>query len=288
MSPAWSRSPSAPRSWARPPRRTPSPSSSSARRATSGHPVPTSTTAPAWSTPWLRSSRPPRPPSSALGGPDDEDAAGRVMRDLVRHRAEQEALGAGHALVADDDQVGALLLGDVEDGVGGVALARVGLDLHAGLLGLLGRLAERRVDVLARVDHPLDVVGDLRALLPQALAGDGLVGADELELGLQLRREVHRLLDRLIGGLRPVCTDHDRLEHAALPFSLSWVRDHMPARSTSTVTPPPPSTTGRSRWRPRSSWPARRSRRASNGWRRRRTSAGTCRPPRRGWPTASR
>ena len=39
------------------------------------------------------------------------------MGDLVRHTAEQEALRAGHALVADHDQVGALLLGDVEDRV---------------------------------------------------------------------------------------------------------------------------------------------------------------------------
>jgi hypothetical protein len=47
------------------------------------------------------------------------------MGDLVGHGAEQEALGAGHALVADDDEVGFLLLGDVEDRVGGVALAGV-------------------------------------------------------------------------------------------------------------------------------------------------------------------
>ena len=48
------------------------------------------------------------------------------MGDLVRHAAEQEALGAGHALVADHDQVGVGLLGDVEDRVGRVALARRG------------------------------------------------------------------------------------------------------------------------------------------------------------------
>ena len=39
----------------------------------------------------------------------------------------RKRLAPGHALVADDDQVGALLLGDVEDRVGRVALARVGL-----------------------------------------------------------------------------------------------------------------------------------------------------------------
>ena len=66
--------------------------------------------------------------AGALGRPDDHHAAGSVMGDLVRHAAEQEALRAGHALVADHDQVGALLLGHVEDRVGGVALARVRLN----------------------------------------------------------------------------------------------------------------------------------------------------------------
>ena len=54
------------------------------------------------------------------------------MRDLVRHRAEQEALRAGHALVADHDQVGAPLLRDVEDRVGRIALAGVGVDRDPG------------------------------------------------------------------------------------------------------------------------------------------------------------
>ena len=47
------------------------------------------------------------------------------MGDLVRDAAEQEAAGPGHPLVADDDQVGADLLGDVEDRVGGVSFAGV-------------------------------------------------------------------------------------------------------------------------------------------------------------------
>ena len=61
-----------------------------------------------------------------LGRARDVDAAGSVVGDLVRHAAEQEAPGAGHALVADHDQVRVDLLGDVEDGVGGIALAGVG------------------------------------------------------------------------------------------------------------------------------------------------------------------
>ena len=68
--------------------------------------------------------------ATLLGRADDQHRAGRVVGDLVRHRAEQEALGAGHALVADDDQVGLLLLGDVEDRVGRVALARIQVDLR--------------------------------------------------------------------------------------------------------------------------------------------------------------
>ena len=56
---------------------------------------------------------------------DDQHRARGVVRHLVRDRAEQEALGARHALVADDDEVGADLLGDIEDRVGGVALARL-------------------------------------------------------------------------------------------------------------------------------------------------------------------
>ena len=55
------------------------------------------------------------------------------MRDLVRHAAEQKALGAGHSLVADDDEVGALLFGYVEDRIRGIALARVSLDVDAVL-----------------------------------------------------------------------------------------------------------------------------------------------------------
>jgi hypothetical protein len=43
------------------------------------------------------------------------------MRDLVRHRAQQEALGTRHPLVPHDDQIGLPLLRDIEDCVGGIA-----------------------------------------------------------------------------------------------------------------------------------------------------------------------
>ena len=61
-----------------------------------------------------------------------------MVRHLVRHRSEQEALGAGHAFVAHHDQVGVALLGDVEDGVGGIALARTEVDLDPLRAGELG------------------------------------------------------------------------------------------------------------------------------------------------------
>ena len=48
-----------------------------------------------------------------------------------------------------------LLLGDVQDGVRRVALARVRLDLDPVFLEVLRRLFERCAHVLARVHHPL-------------------------------------------------------------------------------------------------------------------------------------
>ena len=136
-----------------------------------------------------------------------------MVRDLVRHRAEHEALGAGHASVADDDQVRALLLGDVEDRVRGVALAGERIDLpDAGGAGLLHRLVEQREHVFPGVDHPLQVLRDLDVLVAQALWRHGL-GADDLEPGAQLPREVDRVVDRRRGGIRSVCTHDDRAEH---------------------------------------------------------------------------
>ena len=104
------------------------------------------------------------------------------MRDLVRHAAEQKALGAGHSLVADHDQVGVFLLGHVENRVGGIALARVSLDVHAGVAQRSGRVLERFAHVLARVDHPLQVTWHLLAFLLEAPLGHRLVGAHQVNL----------------------------------------------------------------------------------------------------------
>ena len=74
------------------------------------------------------------------------------------------------------------LLGDVEDRVGGIALARVGLGLDALLLGLADRAVERHVDVLPRADAVLDVSRHLALLLAQAARGNRLEGGHEVEL----------------------------------------------------------------------------------------------------------
>ena len=121
----------------------------------------TRTTATGWSTPAPRPHRcPPQPPRATSrtfylvgeGGrsrgavprlrcADDQHRARRVVRDLVRHRTEQEALGARHPLVADHDQVAALLLGDVDDRVGRVTLAGERLDLgDAAFMARRGRV----------------------------------------------------------------------------------------------------------------------------------------------------
>ena len=72
--------------------------------------------------------------------------------------------GAGHALVADDDQVRPDLLGNVEDRVGRVALARVGL-ASTPASRASGRRLEERVHVLARTDSVRDVAGNLLSLV---------------------------------------------------------------------------------------------------------------------------
>jgi hypothetical protein len=114
-----------------------------------------------------------------------------VVADPVRNRAQQEALGAGHALVADDDQISVALLGDVEDRVGRVARTREGLNRHAG--GLRGgrRVGQQRGRILActveRADH-------------EQLRTDGL-------------RELGRLADRLLRRVGPVGPHNDRAEH---------------------------------------------------------------------------
>ena len=85
------------------------------------------------------------------------------MGDVVGDAAEQEAAGSGHALVADHDQIGVGLFGDVEDRLGRLALDRVGLHLDPLLARRRGGGIEDQVDVLARADLVLDVSGGVRS-----------------------------------------------------------------------------------------------------------------------------
>src|SRR4051812_9193407 len=151
--------------------------------------------------------------ASFLGRLDDPNVAGRVVRDLVRHAPQQEAPRTGHALVADQDQVGVVLLGDVEDGVGGIPLPRVGYHLDLGLLRHTRRLVEQELHVLARVDRVGDVAGDARFLIPEASLRDRLVGAHDLKLRVGEPGELDSGLHRRGGGLRAIGSYHYAVEH---------------------------------------------------------------------------
>src|SRR4051812_38990051 len=88
----------------------------------------------------------------SLGRADDQHRARRVVRDAVRYGAQQEPPRPGHALVPDDDQIGVALLGDVDDRVGRIPLARVRVRIHAGVAGDLRRRFQRGIDILALID----------------------------------------------------------------------------------------------------------------------------------------
>ncbi len=137
------------------------------------------------------------------------------MGDVVGDAAEEEAAGAGHALVADDDQVGLGLFGDVEDGLGGIGLDRVGLHLHPLLAGCRGSGLEDEVDVLAGADLILDVSRGVVLLAIDLAFRQRLVSADDAELGAGQLGQVDRLANRLSSGIRPVGSNHDASEHAA-------------------------------------------------------------------------
>ena len=92
----------------------------------------------------------------------------------------------------------------------------------------VGGVVERRVDVLARVDHPLQVLGRLPRLLAQARLRHRLVRADDIDGRADRLREVDRLLDRLGRGFRTVSAHHDRPEHAG-DHKRAW-RRHSPVQ----------------------------------------------------------
>src|SRR5205823_14257827 len=92
-------------------------------------------------------------------GVHDDEIAGRVVRHPVRHAAEEEALGARHALRSDDDEVGAGVLSRLDQLLGRVTVAdahtNVGetelLGQRAAVVGLL--LGGRGVG-----EHPADLL----------------------------------------------------------------------------------------------------------------------------------
>src|SRR6266516_4329906 len=152
------------------------------------------------------------------GRADDVDAAGGVVGDLVRHAAEQEALRAGHPLVADHDQVRLDLLGDVQDRVGGIPLPRVALGFDPMLLRHADGAVERHVDVLPRANRVRDVSRRLTLLLAQAGLGNRLEGGHDFELRPRQLGELDRLANRLGRRVGAVCANHYALEHWAHPI----------------------------------------------------------------------
>ncbi len=124
-----------------------------------------------------------------------------MVGHLVRNRTKQEPLGARHALVAHYDQVRALLFGDVEDRVRGIALAWVHVDSDPGLARQSSRRLECGVDILAWAYGPLQVLRHIATLLAQALGRHRLVCAHELERRSHGLGEVDRLTHGLAGGV---------------------------------------------------------------------------------------
>ena len=82
-------------------------------------------------------------------------------------------------------------------------------------VGLVAAPLEHREHVLARVDHPLQVLRHLDPLVAQPLVGDRLVGADDLQPRAELARELDRLAHSAVGRVRAIGADEDRGEHAA-------------------------------------------------------------------------
>ena len=137
----------------------------------------------------------------------------------------------GHSLVADHDQIGADLLGDVEDRVGGIALPRMRLDVDPLLLGKPGGGLEGDVHVLARTQRIGHVAGHLALLLADATAGDRLEGRHHAQLRAGELRQPDRLANSLARRLGAVGANHDALEQAVSLRLVAVRRDRLGAPS---------------------------------------------------------
>ena len=124
-----------------------------------------------------------------FGGVHDYDAAARQMRDPIRHVRQEELLAPAHPDVADDEQVGELLVGPLDD-----ALRRIGVDLDPSAAELTGGRAclagRRSLGVGVGLRHD-----------PQ-----------EDELGFAAAGLSRRPLDSAGGGWRAVGGDNDALD----------------------------------------------------------------------------
>src|SRR5947209_16473039 len=128
---------------------------------------------------------------SLLRRADNQQRALDVVAHLVGHRAQEEAAGARHALVPDDEQVVVALVADFDEGRRGVSVVDARLDLDA------------RVRVAGRF-----LVDDLLGPLADA-------GGEDRERCPRHFGQLDGPIDGLGRGRRPVGADEDPLVHGA-------------------------------------------------------------------------
>jgi len=148
----------------------------------------------------------------------DDHVAARIVRDAVGNVAEQELLAPGHAGVADDQGVDLALLGDLQDGAGGVVVYDY------------ARFAARAGELAGELGERVGEVAGLRGLRRAAL------GAGRRARRNDLHDEQRRLVavghrgrppHGTVGGLGPVGRDHDppQLRPGLLAHVLRIMRD---------------------------------------------------------------
>ena len=163
-----------------------------------------------------------RPFGQPLGRRDNQHVAARMVRDVIRHRA-QHAPGAGHAPVADHDHLRAFLLRDRHQGFPGLSWPHVSLGfdtevpqpLLRSIDTLLGEYSlaagfHRRgeVDAVAtdHMNRRAEGACDHTSAVHRPLGPFGAVGSDDNWLAsLQLTsvlRHRHRAQRRRLPGCR--------------------------------------------------------------------------------------
>ena len=138
----------------------------------------------------------------------DDDRASRVVADPVGHVPQQELLAAGHAGVADHQDVDRVLLGGADDRHG-----RVVVDHHvraAAFAGDLGRVGLQLVGGAARARR----FGGSELGVGRAARQDDL---DDVQVGSVAIRERGRPRHGTLGGLGAIGPHHHPLHGAADP-----------------------------------------------------------------------